>query len=500
MKKIINPHMGLLAVGVLQPAMPLEVRGFFAIAFREGGSIPSALEFENFLREQEASKRILRMEADGRSYYSLTLLGSLYLPPDLRKTRDKLRAYLLRDAHRARYILSRGVETELAGASPDLDTSSIVKGRAANNVGRTAFGRRFAYGQPYWPRISGQFAKRTGSTRRPRDTFPSLLSFQTREQAANACDRKFYFDYVGIGMCLGLSPQLIWNISRRQDGHYRTFEIPKKGGGVRIIQSPRVFLKVIQWFLADYVLDDLPVHECVHSFSVGKSIVTNAERHVSQRFVGAVDIDNFFGSITENMVIQLLIRSGFAAMEAVSIAKLCTNYERVPQGAPTSPVISNSILFSIDDYMWRYCNERHLQYSRYADDITVSGDSREPIAEALRKFGEELGKLGFTLNESKTRIASDAGQQRVAGVVVNTMAAPSRAYRRRARAIFHNASKQPNQHVSRISEMAGILGYLRMFPSLRNSSNLDRYEQVLSMLVLTKSAEASGQSPAQHTP
>jgi hypothetical protein len=228
LRKIINPQMGLLAVGVLQPATAQEVRGFISTIFREGGAIPAIEDFEGFLKEQEKAKRVFRLVAEERSYFSLTLLGSLYLSPDLRKKRDKFRAYLLRDAHRARFILSRGVDEELAGAAPAVDTSSTVKGRAANKLGRSAFGRRFANGQPYWPRISGQFAKRIGQTRHPRDTFPSLLSFETKEQARIACDRDFSFDYVGIGVCLGLSPQLIWNISRQQDKHYRSFEIPKK--------------------------------------------------------------------------------------------------------------------------------------------------------------------------------------------------------------------------------------------------------------------------------
>jgi RNA-directed DNA polymerase len=189
---------------------------------------------------------------------------------------------------------------------------------------------------------------KTCQTRPPRDNFPSFLSFESAEQAAAAANLNFNFSYVGLGLCLGISPQLIWNISHQQDRYYRSFDIPKKAGGLRTIESPRLFLKVIQWFLADFVLDDLVPHNSVHSFAIKRSIVTNAQKHVSQNFVGNADIEDFFGTITTAMVMHLLVKNQFDIDEAGTIARLCTKDGRLPQGAPTSPVISNSILYEFD--------------------------------------------------------------------------------------------------------------------------------------------------------
>lgn len=245
MKKILNPRTTLLAVGVLQPASAKEVRGFLETVFEKGGSPPSELEIEEFLSTQATVGRLIRLNPNGAAFYSLSLVGNYYLSPDLRKTRDKFRAYLLRDAHRARFIESHeDTDEELAGVSPAADTSSGVKGRASNKLVRSAFGRRFANGQPYWPRIQRQFIKRTGLTRPSRDTFPSLLSFETLDQLRAATSKDCQWDYVGIGLCLGMSPQLVWNISHQQDKHYRTFEIRKRSGGFRTIESPRIFLKI----------------------------------------------------------------------------------------------------------------------------------------------------------------------------------------------------------------------------------------------------------------
>ena len=376
MKKVINAHMALFALGVLQPASASEVRGFLKTIFSEGGRLPSTKEFSEFLEKQCVDGRVIRLLPDGVGVYSLTLNGTRYLPPKLRKTRDKFRMYLLRDARRARIVLSRGEFDEgLAGASPAADTSTDVKGSASNKVGRTTFGRRFAYGQPYWPRIQRQFVTKTGPSRTPRDTFPDFLSFISEEQVNEAGHFGFKFDYFGLGLCLSVSPQLIWKIASSPDKFYRSFTLPKKGGGERQIESPRVFLKVIQWFLADFVLDDLCVHSSVHSFTIGRSIVTNALQHQCRAFVGNVDIKDFFGSITRDSVSNLLLKSGFDPTESEIISGLTTKQNWLPQGAPTSPVIANAILYELDTAVAEMCAAKNLAYSRYADDITISGES-----------------------------------------------------------------------------------------------------------------------------
>ncbi|AXK81423.1 RNA-directed DNA polymerase [Pseudolabrys taiwanensis] len=482
MKKVLNAKMALLALGVLQPASAREVRAFLKFVFPESGTLPDVEEFEQFLREQESVNRVVEVERRTMAYYSLTLLGSLYLPPDIRKKRDKFRAYLLRDARRGRFIESRELGTELAGVSPASDTSTIVKGRAANNLGRSSFGRRFANGQAYWPRIQGQFITRTGPTRRSRDTFPNLLSFQDLDQAKRANGNVFCFDYSGIGLCLGLSPQLVWNISRRQSSHYRAFPVAKKGGGTRLIESPRVFLKVIQWFLNDFVLHRLPVHDAVHSFRFGRSIATNAECHKRSMFVGNVDIENFFGTITEGAIISLLTRNNFAPLEAMAIAKLCPNWGALPQGAPTSPIISNALLYDVDKKMSAVCEARGLAYTRYADDISISGPRRRDIADAIRIFEAAISDFGLKINQEKTRIAHRSGQQRVTGVVVNEFAQPSRAFRKLVRAKFHAASVSPDKGVRMIPELGGILGYLKIFPSMQQRREIASYGAIIKFL------------------
>ena len=347
------------------------------------------------------------------------------------------------------------------------------------------FGHSVPPGRPYWPRISRQFDTSTGLSAHPSDNFPDWLSFRDLRQCELATEfdeGQFEFDYEGLAACLGVSPKIISQIAARPERHYRSFEIVKKSGGTRPISSPRVFLRVIQWFLSDFVLIHLPVHHAVHSFGVGRSVVTNAKLHVGQPFVASLDIENYFGSVTTSAVTGLLRGAGFRDHEARLIAMLSTKDGVLPQGAPTSAVLSNAVLFRFDEHMTTLCSRQGLTYTRYADDITVSGADRAALLQVIAFASEQLARQGLKVNASKTRVVSNRAQQRVTGVVVNQVAQPSRTFRRAVRAKFHNASKSNTQVDGHAAKLAGYIAYLRMFPSLRNSRQLDALERDLSQV------------------
>jgi RNA-directed DNA polymerase len=242
-----------------------------------------------------------------------------------------------------------------------------------------------------------------------------------------------------------------------------------------------VFLKVVQWVLLEFVLKDLQISDAAHAFERGRSIVSNALPHVGQRFVAGFDIKDFFGSVTTKQVEALLLKNGYLAEEADIIARLCTKDGRLPQGAPTSPLLSNALLFDFDEWSVGEAKENRLIYTRYADDITVSSESREALKNFIARAGEYLKiQFAFRLNDQKTRIASLHGRQVVTGVVVNEKATPSRDRLRRIRVIFHQASAAPKAFESRSNEMAGLIGYISQFPKLRGSKQVEEYSAVLA--------------------
>ncbi len=266
MTQVINAQISLMAVGILQPTTPAEVVGLLNKMLPEAGAKPTPEIILSFLKTREKLGHVIRIARyeNESDLYSLTLAGHRYLTVAQRKLRDKFRFYLLRSAHRRRFLASGGEAQRLVGDSLIPDNGTPVKGSVANKLGQ-----RVPSGQVYWPRISRQFDTTTGSPASPSGPFPEWMSFSTQRQCETAAGfpaDTFEFDYEGLAACLGVSPKIISQIANAPDRHYREFQLGKRSGGYRTIESPRVFLKVIQWYLADYVFAHFPVHPSVHSF------------------------------------------------------------------------------------------------------------------------------------------------------------------------------------------------------------------------------------------
>lgn len=483
MSQVLNAPSVLIAVGILQPTNAFEIIGLLETMLPGAGEMPSAGEIVDFLKERETMGHVIRVakSPDHPSMYSLTLAGHRYLTLAQRKVRDKFRFYLLRDARRGRVPRSGDGAQRLVGVSPTVDERTPEKGSVANKIGQ-----RVPSGRSYWPRISRQFDSRTGSYAPSPDAFPEWLSYRTQRQCEVATGfalDTFELDFEGLAACLGVSAKIISQIASRPNRHYNSFPIPKRDGTERIINTPRVFLKVIQGFLADFVLSSLPIHHAVHSFQRERSVLTNADLHVRAKFVGSIDIADFFGSVTSQAVTSLLGARGFRARESRLISKLCCREGVLPQGAPTSPVLSNALLFRFDEAMANHAALTGLSYTRYADDITISGNSREIVVDALGRAREILNhEYGLRLNEQKTRIASSGGQQRVTGIVVNERPNPPRELRRRVRAMFYEAARAPQLSLEMLNRLRGYVAYLKMFPGLADSRTIAAYRVQLEQM------------------
>ncbi|TXI20958.1 MAG: RNA-directed DNA polymerase [Nitrosomonas sp.] len=285
-----------------------------------------------------------------------------------------------------------------------------------------------------------------------------------------------------LALAIGISPRLLTSFTHRPENHYRFFDISKKGGGKRQIASPRFFLKTVQYWIKSYILCHLKIHDSCHAYLVNKSIITNAEKHARKEFVANIDIEDFFGSIKTDHVFQLLKKNGIGEKLSKAVAHLVTLDGKLPQGAPTSPTISNAFLYEFDNSLSKISNEAGLEYSRYADDITISGSSRSAIESVIFGCRNHLWSNGLKLNENKTRIATSHSSQRVTGLVVNEKIQPPREFQRRIRAIFHIVNKNPESYIERISELRGYYNYLLSFDAIKNSRHLQRYRMVINKL------------------
>ena len=261
----------------------------------------------------------------------------------------------------------------------------------------------------------------------------------------------------------GVSPKLLGAMAAHPDRYYRRFRLPKRSGGFREVVTPRRFLKTIQrWFLEN-VFSHLPVSDSVHGFVVGRSIFTNAAIHRPGRNLLVADIQEFFPSVSQDRVKRLLSDNLPYSDAVVSqIAGLCTLNGSLPQGAPTSPVLANAAFLTADRRLEELARLWHSAYSRYADDIAISGERRFS-AEDVDTVEAILRDEGFVLHRGKTRIIGPGDRQLVAGVVVNGAELPPREVRRWWRATFHRAQTHPREFGDRVHQLVGIASFVNQY-------------------------------------
>lgn len=479
-----NEELLLWSFATLQPASISDALMFIGAMFPDVRPLPQVKDLEPLIEQWRNRGDIIRVHGKSR-LFSVTSNGNEQLSVPLRRYRDRVRLFLLKSARDASLTASVGAQKGLAGASPAVDVSSELQEGARPKASAAVPRRPRTIGRVFWPRVVRQPNFLVGSEPRSPDAFLEYYSFPTLASIHTASASPAIeadLSITDLGVALGISPRLLTSFIHKPSRHYRQFEIGKRGGGSRLISSPKAFLKVVQYWLLDYFLWRLPVHDSCHSYRKARSILTNASPHVGQPYVANIDIENFFGSIDAGMVSEMLRKREFGKQLSAAIARLVTLSDGLPQGAPTSPILSNSYLFDFDEQMISYAAQRDLVYTRYADDITISGVQRKFVVSAIKYAKQMLGSMGLRLNEEKSRIASRGGQQRVTGVVVNLKAQPPRTLQRQVRAMFHQAALHPEQFEGRKKELRGYLSYLHSYPVLAGSTALKKYKEILETL------------------
>lgn len=229
---------------------------------------------------------------------------------------------------------------------------------------------------------------------------------------------------------------LLYGLSNHPEEHYTLRKIPKKSGGFRTILEPDFLLKTVQKQILHQILEHLSVSECACAYRNGISLAANASPHVGKEKLLKMDIKDFFGNITYISVYQHAFPGTiFPPPARTLLASLCCYDSILPQGAPTSPYISNLVMKPFDDYMENWCRFRNISYTRYCDDLTFSGSFNTD--EVFSKVSSFLRRLGFEVNRRKTRICTRGSRQEVTGLTVNDKISVSKEYRRRLRQEWH---------------------------------------------------------------
>lgn len=318
-----------------------------------------------------------------------------------------------------------------------------------------------------------------------------------------------------LAKLLGFTPKGVSYVLYKLDPakKYRSFEIPKKSGGVRTINAPEPQLALLQTRLAELLY--ACVHErkqenarfwfASHGFHQGRTIVSNAEVHRRRRFVFNLDLEDFFGTINFGRVRGFFIRDAMFSLEpkvATIIAQIACHDNALPQGSPCSPVISNLIGNILDSRLLALARNTRCTYTRYADDLTFSTNEKlfpTEIAvnvhgadwEVGAKLRKTIEGAGFSINPVKTRMSLRQSRQTVTGLVVNAKANINQDYYRAARAMcnllfqtgyYFRPGDDPVNATDKLGMLEGTLSHIYFVKARR-----DRHPRI------NKLAKAAGE-------
>lgn len=198
---------------------------------------------------------------------------------------------------------------------------------------------------------------------------------------------------------------------------YRDFEVAKKNGGKRLISEPLPSLKEIQIWILRNILYKVPSSAFAKAYRPAVTLLENLRFHKKQPKVFTLDLENFFPSIRVEAIENEFLKLGYSKIISKLLSRLCTRDGSLPQGAPTSPYLSNLIFKEADAAIASYCKERKIRYTRYADDMSFSGNFDEN--KLLKKITEIVQNMGLEINTKKIKLMTPNMRQTVTGVVVN---------------------------------------------------------------------------------
>lgn len=287
----------------------------------------------------------------------------------------------------------------------------------------------------------------------------------------------FIYDIIQLASFLHLKTKWIHDVLNNIPKHYRRYQIPKKSGGIRYLDEPIGRLRTAQRRINDEILCWLRPSPYATAYHFDAHLADNASPHVGKRFLLKMDITDFFGSIRFDMVLSSAFNtSRYPTHIGTMLTSFCCLDDVLPQGACTSPALSNLVMKNFDDTFGEWCRLHNFSYTRYSDDITVSGN--KSLYPAYRFAKDMLNKMGFEINERKTHFITNASRQIVTGLTVNTKVNINSDYKRKLRQELYYAIKYGIPDVVLRQQMKDYIesntpetGYVRYYKNLMGRIN-----------------------------
>lgn len=285
---------------------------------------------------------------------------------------------------------------------------------------------------------------------------------------------------------------------KRIENLYTSFEIPKKTGGTRQINSPSSDLKEVQKKIADllekqqqiFLKENKIKANVSHAFTKNKSIMTNALIHKNKKYVLNIDLENFFDSFHFGRVLGYFEKNKnflFPKKIAIILAQLTCYKGKLPQGAPSSPIITNLICNILDMKLLKISKKFKVDYSRYADDLTFSTNDDnfiEKIDIFLPQLEKIINKNGFKVNKKKTRLQCNDSKQVVTGLIVNKKINIDRKFYRETRAMansqYHTGTFKIDNEEGNIKRLEGRFSFINQIDRFNRKTTFKKNTNILN--------------------
>lgn len=277
------------------------------------------------------------------------------------------------------------------------------------------------------------------------------------------------FDH--LAALLGVKSFVLARIIINSKSYYYSFEVPKRSGGTRNISAPYAVLLNAQKWVYDHILAKVIIHDNAKGFIKHTSIADNARVHIGAECILKMDIKDFFPSIGFKRVMSVFRNMGYTRKMSYYLSSICCMEGVLPQGAVTSPCLSNIIAKRLDARLSGLASKFNLNYTRYADDFTFSGERINPkIIEYITSIAADEG---FVINLNKTNLIKGAKQKIITGISISSgeLKIPKKQKREVRKCIYHILTKGLFEHQKHIASQDPIyierlLGYLFFWKSI----------------------------------
>jgi retron-type reverse transcriptase len=267
-----------------------------------------------------------------------------------------------------------------------------------------------------------------------------------------------------------LSKDTIYRLSKYSSEYYKTYEIPKKSGGVRKIAQPSRMMKGMQGWILVNILNRLKPSINSTGFRKGLNLLDNVMPHIGAVEILNLDIKDFFNSTNSKKVFELYRSIGYNILISHILTKICTFEKSLPQGGPCSPTLANLTNSKLDRRIAKFCAQRSIIYTRYADDLTFSLPQLNYSKFLLKVITEIIEDEGYKVNSKKTRFAGISSQKKITGLILSDKKVGiGRKQYRLLRAKIYNYSKLKRRSEKKENHINGWLSYL-------HDVDLERYK------------------------